>query len=50
MDIIQNKTQKSTAKKSIEDTEMENLEKKRKELRQWKTLMEGYILQWMDKA
>ena len=34
MDTIQNKTQKSTIKKSIEDTEIENLDKKRKELRQ----------------
>ena len=34
MDTIQNKTQKSTIKKSIEDTETENLNKKRKELRQ----------------
>ena len=34
MDTIQNKTQKSTVKKSIEDTEIENLDKKRKELRQ----------------
>ena len=33
MDIIQNKTQKSTIKKSIEDTETENLDKKRNELR-----------------
>ena len=36
MDTIQNKTQKSTVKKSIEDTEMKNLDKKRKELRQKK--------------
>ena len=34
MDTIQNKAQKSTIKKSIEDTEIENLDKKRKELRQ----------------
>ena len=34
MDTIQNQTQKSTNKKSIEDTEIENLDKKRKELRQ----------------
>ena len=34
MDTIQNKTQKSTIKNSIEDTEIENLDKKRKELRQ----------------
>ena len=34
MDTIQNKTQKSTIKKSIEDTDIENLDKKRKELRQ----------------
>ena len=34
MDTIQNQTQKSTTKKSIEDTEIENLDKKRKELRQ----------------
>ena len=34
MDTIQNKTQKSTIKKSTEDTEIENLDKKRKELRQ----------------
>ena len=34
MDTIQNKTQKSTIKKSIEDTEIENLDKKRKELKQ----------------
>ena len=33
MDTTQNKTQKSTVKKSIEDTEIENLDKKRKELR-----------------
>ena len=33
MDTIQNKTQKSTIKKSIEDTEIENLDKKRKESR-----------------
>ena len=34
MDTIQNKTQKSTIKKNIEDTEIEILDKKRKELRQ----------------
>ena len=34
MDTIQNQTQKPTIKKSIEDTEIENLDKKRKELRQ----------------
>ena len=34
MDTIQNQTQKSTTEKSIEDTEIENLDKKRKELRQ----------------
>ena len=34
MDTIQNQTQKSTIEKSIEDTEIENLDKKRKELRQ----------------
>ena len=34
MDTIQNKTQKSTIKKSTEDTETESLDKKRKELRQ----------------
>ena len=34
IDTIQNKTQKPTIKKSIEDTEIENLNKKRKELRQ----------------
>ena len=34
VDTIQNKTQKSTIKKSIEDTEIESLNKKRKELRQ----------------
>ena len=34
MDTIQNKTQKSTNKKNIEDTEIENLDKKRRELRQ----------------
>ena len=34
MDTIQNKTQKSTVKKSIEDTEIKNLDKKRKGLRQ----------------
>ena len=34
MDTIQNKTQKSTIKKSIEDTEIENLDKKRKEVQQ----------------
>ena len=33
MDTIQNQTQKSTIEKSIEDTEIENLDKKRKELR-----------------
>ena len=33
MDTIKNETQKSTIKKSIEDTEIENLDKKRKELR-----------------
>ena len=33
MDTIQNQTQKSTTEKSIEDTETENLDKKRKELR-----------------
>ena len=43
VDTIQNQTQKSTTEKSIEDTEIENLDKKRKELRQkkqtkhWKT-------------
>ena len=34
MNTIQNKTQKSTVKKSSEDTEIEDLDKKRKELRQ----------------
>ena len=34
MDIIQNKTQQSTIKKNIEDTEIESLDKKREELRQ----------------
>ena len=34
MDTIQNKTQKFTIKKSVEDTETESLAKKRKELRQ----------------
>ena len=34
MDTIQKQTQKSTIEKSIEDTEAENLDKKRKELRQ----------------
>ena len=34
MDTIQNQTQKSTIEKSIEGTEMENFDKKRKELRQ----------------
>ena len=34
MDTIQNKTQKSTIKKSGEDTGTERLDKKRKELRQ----------------
>ena len=34
MDTIQNQTQKSTIEKSIEDTEIENLDKKRKELKQ----------------
>ena len=34
MDTIQNQTQKPTIEKSIEDTETENLDKKRKELRQ----------------
>ena len=34
MDTIQNQTQKSTTEKSIEDTEIENLDKKRKELSQ----------------
>ena len=34
MDTIQNQTQKSTIEKSIEDTETENLDNKRKELRQ----------------
>ena len=34
MDTIQNKTQKSTVKKSFGDTEIENLDKKGKELRQ----------------
>ena len=33
MDTIQNKTQKSTIKTSIEDKEIENLDKKRKELK-----------------
>ena len=33
MDTIQNKTQKPTIKKSIEDTEIENLDKRRKTLR-----------------
>ena len=33
MDTIQNKAQKSTIKKSIEDTEIENLDKKRTEIR-----------------
>ena len=36
MDTIQNKTQKSTIKKSIGNTEIENLDKKRKELRKKK--------------
>ena len=34
MDTIQNQTQKSTTEKSIEDIEIRNLDKKRKELRQ----------------
>ena len=34
IDTIQNQTQKSTMEKSIEDAEIENLDKKRKELRQ----------------
>ena len=34
MDTIQNQTQKSTIEKSIENTEFENLDKKRKVLRQ----------------
>ena len=34
IDTIQNQTQKFTIEKSIEDTEIENLDKKRKELRQ----------------
>ena len=34
MDTIQNQTQKPTIEKSTEDTEIENLDKKRKELRQ----------------
>ena len=34
MDTIQNQTQMFTTEKSIEDTEIENLDKKRKELRQ----------------
>ena len=34
MDTMQNKTRKSTIKKSIKDTEIENLDKKRTELRQ----------------
>ena len=34
MDTIQNQTQKSTIDKSIEGTEIENLDKKGKELRQ----------------
>ena len=33
MDTIQNQTRKSTIEKSTEDTEIENLDKKRKELR-----------------
>ena len=33
MDTKQHQTQKSTTEKSIEDTEIENLDKKRKELR-----------------
>ena len=37
MDTTQNKTQKPTIKKSIEDTEIENLDKKRKDLRKNKT-------------
>ena len=36
MDTIQNQTQKPTIEKSIEDTEIENLDKRRKELRQTK--------------
>ena len=34
MDTIQNKTQKSTIRKNTEDTEIESLDKERKELRQ----------------
>ena len=34
MGTIQNQTQKPTIEKSTEDTEIENLDKKRKELRQ----------------
>ena len=34
MDTIQNQTQKPTIEKSTGDTEIENLDKKRKELRQ----------------
>ena len=37
MDTIQNQTQKPTIEKSIEDTEIENVDKKRTELRQTKT-------------
>ena len=33
MDTIQNQTQKSTTEKGIEDTDIKNLDKKRKELR-----------------
>ena len=38
METTQNETQKSTIKKSTEDTEIENLDKKRKELRPKKIL------------
>ena len=37
MDTIQNNAQKFTIKKSIEDTDIENVDKKRRELRQEQT-------------
>ena len=46
MDTIQNQTQKPTIEKNTEDTEIENLDKKRKELRQknkQKTKRQGRI-------
>ena len=48
MDTIQNKRQKSTIKKSIEDAEIENPDKKRKELRQKTNKTQKYKVEYAE--